>query len=437
MAPTSMNPKGYFESDAIYRLHEEIFAATGTSWDDIRPFPQIWLKSSQAKIYQSRMQDLIRSEYRDSNLFVLKDPRICRMMPFWTELLIDMGVQPVIIHIHRNPLEVAASLNGRDQIDSDYGQYLWLCHILEAERGSRDLVRAFTSYETLLENWAGEVRRLGEALKITWPASFSPENSAPDSFIEPSLRRFKSQTESVSQYKWLRETYCILQRWVTHGVQSGDQKTLDTIRKHYISGVEAFGTIIQSRGTAIRTDRDNIRRKLSEKEASIASQKQKIDTLTQEGDILRGEINSFQDVLQKRTIEISDVRKKYTELNIDNENLQYQFSKITHEMQDLTDKFQHNEREYAKLSSYVTQCHNEIEKANSLRAELISARYALMQSHDKINSTVQKLIAIGESLGIQECRGKIIDIESLVRKLQKNINILHAAHYLENKTYQK
>jgi hypothetical protein len=418
MAATAMNPKGYFESDAIYRLHEEIFTSAGTSWDDFRPFPQSWLNSPDSGAFRLRMQDLITSEYGDSRLFVLKDPRICRMLPFWIDLLVDMGIEPIAIHTHRNPIEVSTSLTKRDQIYPDYGQLLWLCHVLEAEHGSRALTRIFTSYENLIENWAGEAQRLSDGLGISWPGFVPGETLEVETFIDPKLRRFNATSGAVLQNellpKWIRDTYSILQNWAAHAPRMRDSKKLDGIRKQYSAGVNIFGSLILSRGQAIQTDRLNVRRKLMETERTLVDQAQKIDSLTIESGAL----------LAQKTSEISNAQAEICKLSASFTDLE---ARRVREVRDLTQDCARRDRELAKLSKCIAAYRSEIEEANALRPKLAETRQALMQNHVKINQTVQTLLAMAKRLGIPETGARTTDLTMALAQLQLGVDALQHA----------
>jgi hypothetical protein len=423
MAATQMNPRGYFESDAIYRLHEEIFTSAGTSWDDFRPFPQFWLNSPDAGEYRLRMQDLVTSEYGDSSLFVLKDPRICRMLPFWIDLLVDMGIQPIAIHTHRNPIEVSTSLTKRDQIDPDYGQFLWLCHVLEAEHGSRSITRSFTSYENLIENWAGEAQRLSDGLGVLWPKFILGETLEVETFIDPKLRHFNATSEAVLQSerlpKWIRDTYSILQDWAAHVPTIKNSKKLDGIRAQYLAGANTFGSLILSRGQAIQTDLINVRRKLLEAESTVGHQAQKIDSLTIES-------GALQSSLAQKTSEISNAQAEIGKLSASYTDLDAQRARLA---EDCTRR----DRELAKLSTYVAVCQSEIEQANALRPELAETRRALMQNHVKISQTVETLLTVGKRLGVPETGARTTDLTIALAQLQLGVEALQHTRTLTDK----
>lgn len=288
MEKTERNPKGYFESKKICDFHEEIFSHAGTRWDDFRPFPQAWLESSKSAEYVARAQELIQSEFGSSSLFVLKDPRICRLMPFWLEVLENLYITPLAVHIHRNPLEVAQSLKDRDQIDTSYGALLWLNHILEAERGSRTLTRSFTSFEKLLSNWGGETKRLEQELGLSLPR-FSTDNVQElESFLDPKLKHYSTNSavaidnDLTPSPVW--ETYAIMQRWVENGPHMNDMEKLDSIRQNLLEATAILGPVVQSRSLAIQAHRESLRKKLMDATAELTEKSSDFERVVQERD---------------------------------------------------------------------------------------------------------------------------------------------------------
>ena len=150
MVPNNSNEKGYFESDKLYQLHKMLLTSAATTWDDWLPIQSDWFNSLRAEEFREKAVKTMREEFGDSRLFVIKDPRICRFVPFLEHVLSDLSVQPRYIHTHRNPLEVEASLCERDLMPSGLGLLIWLRHILDAEFNTRGRIRCFTSYKKLI-----------------------------------------------------------------------------------------------------------------------------------------------------------------------------------------------------------------------------------------------------------------------------------------------
>src|ERR1700694_1990256 len=108
------NPNGYWESMPLVQAHSELLVAAGSSWYDWRRLNPQWWVSADALRFHNRIRDIIKSEYDEKPLFVVKAPRLCRFLPFFLSVLDDMAVTPVALFSLRDPLEVAFSLRRRD-----------------------------------------------------------------------------------------------------------------------------------------------------------------------------------------------------------------------------------------------------------------------------------------------------------------------------------
>ena len=190
MPADANNEAGYWESLPINQALEEILYAAGSSWDDWRPFDPNWhLRPASADAVRG-LKRAIESEYRSSPLFVLKDPRLCRLVPLIKDILTEMHVSPLAILIVRHPLEVITSLQKRDQMTVQNAQLLWRRHVLDAEYQTRGWRRAFVSYSSLLANWRNVTTRLDKQLGLSWPDS--PNSAAAH------IREFISEIFTIS-----------------------------------------------------------------------------------------------------------------------------------------------------------------------------------------------------------------------------------------------
>ena len=76
------NSRGYWESRAVIDIHAGLLRAVGMGSDPFDPVPlrTDWLTTGFARDAKSRLADLIQSRFADSRLFVVKDPRISRLL---------------------------------------------------------------------------------------------------------------------------------------------------------------------------------------------------------------------------------------------------------------------------------------------------------------------------------------------------------------------
>jgi hypothetical protein len=159
------NERGYWESKAVVRIHNRLLNEVDLTHDgpfDPMPLRSNWAATAVAQEAKRRLIGIIEKEFADSNLFVVKDPRISRLLPLWVELLRDLGIALIVVIPFRNPLEVAASLARRDHVSLSRALLLYIRSYLETELASRAVPRLFARYDDLLKDWHPFALRLSE-----------------------------------------------------------------------------------------------------------------------------------------------------------------------------------------------------------------------------------------------------------------------------------
>lgn len=111
---TEFNQKGYFENRRIIDFHAHLLDQLGSRWDDPLPLRQDSLDSPTGRSAAQKLSVVLREEIGDKPMVVLKDPRICRLVPLWLEALSLIGRRTVAVIPFRRPLEVVASLQRRE-----------------------------------------------------------------------------------------------------------------------------------------------------------------------------------------------------------------------------------------------------------------------------------------------------------------------------------
>lgn len=192
------NPVGYFEPMEIVSIHERLLASADTEWSDWGAFPQDWYRSGSRDAFLAELTEAVIRNYGDDGLFLVKDPRLLRFVPLWRDLLTGLRVRPAAVLPFRNPIEVALSLKRRDGFPQEHGFLLWLRHVLDAEFHSRDLTRAFVSYDRLLEQKRMATYGLIESLPFDWPRKTSAAFDEIAHFLDGKLRRNTASRDDLS-----------------------------------------------------------------------------------------------------------------------------------------------------------------------------------------------------------------------------------------------
>jgi hypothetical protein len=190
--PRESNARGHWEPLPIVDAHEQFLTAAGRRWDDILEFPESMFRSKLAAKYERHLTDLALREFGDSPMFILKDPRVSRLMHLWRPVFKKINAAPYAVIAVRNPLEVADSLERRDGWDQYRALVVWLRYMLAAERDTRDLPRCFIRYDRLIEDWRATVGTIENRLEISFSALHQGHTAEEiDAFLSPEMRHHK------------------------------------------------------------------------------------------------------------------------------------------------------------------------------------------------------------------------------------------------------
>jgi len=187
-----VNPKGFWEHQEIVAIHERMLDALDSLWADERPLSEGWWRQPCVPAFREALIEIVRRDFLGSPLWVLKDPRMCRLLPLWLGIFEELRVKPYFVICLRHPSEVADSLDRRDGIARERACLLWLDHILSSERWSREGARAIVAYEDILQDWRGTVGLLLRTLAITLEID-TPNEEKVDAFLEPTLRHHQHE----------------------------------------------------------------------------------------------------------------------------------------------------------------------------------------------------------------------------------------------------
>jgi len=172
MPPTADNPQGYWESRSIAQVNNQLLIAASTRWNDDSHIPIQWLTSSDRDGDIKAIHNTIDDQFGQSTRLLVKDPRLCRLLPLWKKALSEAGITQRCVLILRDPNAVARSLAAR-ATSRDFSPaaicshsraaLLWLKYTLDAERHSRDIERFILDYDCLVRDWKSCIEPLLES----------------------------------------------------------------------------------------------------------------------------------------------------------------------------------------------------------------------------------------------------------------------------------
>lgn len=324
IGPGVGNEKGHWEPEQIVALDDAILASGGSEWEDWASFNKAWYDSPLygPKLVEARAA--LRQSFGDEPLFVLKDPRMCRLAPFWLAALKAEGIEPAIILTLRRPDQVAASLASRDAMEPGYAYLLWLRHMLEAEAATRGMRRVICSFEQILTDWPSVVDRIGTGTGIAWPRQSAMVRARIDEFLSGPGHDI-GFNGAADPPPWLERAHAILNRWATNGEDRADDAELDAILREFDASCAVFGGIVlpgsRSRGAG---GGDGLRRELLQQveartnqvqalEADVATLQAGIDAARRSQEDAEARASLAESIARQREEEVEQTRRERDE----------------------------------------------------------------------------------------------------------------------------
>ena len=190
------NPQGFWERRDVRKICDDLLHSAGADWWKVAglnlgTIPHAILSE------QRRCFEAVVSELREHDPWVVKEPRLCLLLPVLRDYLNDA----VCVHVFRNPLEVARSLQRRNGFSIAAGMTLWERYNKYALKASSTMPRVMVAYGALMRDPADTVDRLVTRLRELGVMRLAvPNESEFRQFIQPTYHRHRVSEEETDQF---------------------------------------------------------------------------------------------------------------------------------------------------------------------------------------------------------------------------------------------
>ncbi len=164
-AVASVNNSGFFEDQRVVDLNDQLLAAAGRDWNWPGPLPAGWQNKTAVKALQPAINAYIEAQKHHTS-WLLKDPRLCQLLPIWLDAFAESGITPRVLLSYRPVTEVSHSLQARDNLAATLAEQLWVAHLLSSEQLSRNQQRLLIGYNTLVEDSTTTIEQIASWLDI-------------------------------------------------------------------------------------------------------------------------------------------------------------------------------------------------------------------------------------------------------------------------------
>lgn len=289
------NAAGFWEHFGFYALNEQLLLHLGAGWD-MPELPPGWASRNDLEPFREDALQLIqrmRSSVNGCPAWGWKDPRNSIAIQFWESLLPDLKVVICV----RNPLEVAASLQKRNNLSFAASGRLWLQYYQNLLDNVPVQNRIVTLYENYFTAPDAELKRLTGALGLQMADDVTVEAGKS---VKSSLHHHQSSLELLLASEFKRDIIDLYLR-LRAEAESAGQSPLEDAKPAAapvsIPVASSEGDLLRSRFHVETAQREEHIRVLTQENKELRQMledvKTQYGTMRTELDLLRGGRHPF------------------------------------------------------------------------------------------------------------------------------------------------
>ena len=320
------NSQGFRDRGDVRQVNDAVLWSAGGDWDQVCRFEPELIPDERMGVYRRVMRRIVVHMDAHRPWFV-KEPRCCLTYPFWRSVL----ETPVCIHIYRNPLDVARSLEARNGMPIPVGLALWEAYNVKAVDASADVKRLVVSYEQLMASPSRVVRNMIDLLDDQDYVLRAPTEVELKRLLNRELRH---QRGGYEEYRTIAsDAQIALFEWFQEAESSGlatvgamptiAPSSLETLRAHEATLVHpsvrartASAAVLRRQHEDTNTEQALTRLELEHALAEVASMRRGKATLSTElvnlrerNDVMLQKVGAAEEKLKQKEAELSTAMK--------------------------------------------------------------------------------------------------------------------------------
>lgn len=228
------NPGGYFEAREAVRINNRFLESMGQTWASPQPLPNGSFDGAQAERSRDQIRAFLDAHRPAPAGILIKDPRLCRLLPLWEEALAVRFDPLLVVRVVRRADDVFRSLARRAERSDTakaavtcpaQADLLWLHYNLELDEHIQSQQSFTVAYEDLIQGRGRKVRELLARLSRSLDANLE---LSPD----PSKRRIMRPRKTAARDTAPASDRDRVIESIYQALLKSDGGTLDTARRH-------------------------------------------------------------------------------------------------------------------------------------------------------------------------------------------------------------
>jgi len=193
----SMGPQSdmgkFWENGPMRSVNELLLEAFGGGWECPPVLPAGWAESPEARALLPQARATLAAEFGSAPVMVWKDPRTCITLPFWRQVFDE---EPVVVFIHRHPVEVARSMMNHNPLTRGHAFAIWERYNADALTSSVGLPTVVISYPPLVTDPVATMTGLVDSL-AGWGVALPKDPATTELELTTSRRHQQVDAQAV------------------------------------------------------------------------------------------------------------------------------------------------------------------------------------------------------------------------------------------------
>jgi hypothetical protein len=231
--PQEDNVTGFWEDAELNALNIDLLQTLNRDWHFLTPIETADVESLREKGYIQRAVSLIQTKLAGTTIFGVKDPRVAKLLPFWSEVFEVAQLNVDYVLVIRHPLSVCRSLERRHGFDFEKSSMLWLDHVLGSLAGTSDNRRILIDYDLFIQDPDRELARIANGLQLQINPDELEEFKA--KFLDKGLRHTTYQIQDLMLEQTVlplaRDVYLTLYEVAASNIDLEDPNTLELLKQ--------------------------------------------------------------------------------------------------------------------------------------------------------------------------------------------------------------
>ncbi|MBM4309425.1 MAG: glycosyltransferase [Deltaproteobacteria bacterium] len=194
IGPERSNVKGHFESRKIVALNDALLDVLGARAPESGDLPADWLGCEETRRAAESLKKIISDEYSGREIFMIKDPRLCLLLPLYHDILNELEIDVRVVAIRRDVREVVESLYERDRLPHERGRAYYEKHIRALDHNLAGLQFISVTFDQLIETPGAVMETIRAFIPCLSAGDIPGLDCQIGQFIEPGLRHHSIRT---------------------------------------------------------------------------------------------------------------------------------------------------------------------------------------------------------------------------------------------------